>query len=287
MNWKNLFAPGKDFSASQAKEYMEAREADAYQLLDVRQPKEYEVGHLAGAILIPLKELPDRLGELAKEKPLIVYCATGGRSKAASQLLAGKDFASVYNMAGGIKAWQGHQAKGPEETGLEFFTGREEYEDGVSLAYAMEDGLQEFYRRMAERAQDEEEHRLYTRLMDFEEKHKAHLLAEYRQAHGPDAMPDKGAAGLMEGGGRVQDFLDRADARLHGKKDILELAMSLETQALDLYSRMGQKSEKKEARTLFLRLADEEKMHLSYLADEMDTMLSQSPSALDGKQERR
>ena len=66
MNWKNLFAPGKDFSASQAKEYMEAREADAYQLLDVRQPKEYEVGHLAGAILIPLKELPDLLGELAK-----------------------------------------------------------------------------------------------------------------------------------------------------------------------------------------------------------------------------
>jgi len=73
MNWKNLFVPGKDLSAAQAREYMEARGADAYQLLDVRQPKEYEEGHLAGAILIPLKELPERLGELEKENPVIVH----------------------------------------------------------------------------------------------------------------------------------------------------------------------------------------------------------------------
>ncbi|MFA6282720.1 MAG: rhodanese-like domain-containing protein, partial [Desulfurivibrionaceae bacterium] len=95
MNWKNLFVPGEDFSVVQAREYMEKHGANAYQLLDVRQPKEYEAGHLAGAKLIPLKELPGRLGELEKEKPVIVYCAVGGRSKAAAQLLAGKDFASV------------------------------------------------------------------------------------------------------------------------------------------------------------------------------------------------
>ncbi len=273
MNWKNLFVPGKNFSVAQAKEYMEARRADGYQLLDVRQPKEYEEGHLAGAILIPLKELPGRLGELEKEKPVIVYCAVGGRSKAAAQLLAGKDFASVYNMAGGIKAWQGRQARGPEEAGLEFFTGREEYEDGVSLAYAMEDGLREFYRLMAGRAGDEEERTLYTRLMGFEDQHKVRLLAEYRQAHGPEAMPDKGMAGLMEGGGRVQDFLAQAEAYLHGKRDILELAMALETQALDLYSRMGQKSEQQEVRAFFLRLADEEKAHLAYLSDALDKVL--------------
>jgi len=273
MNWKNLFSPGKELSAAQAREYMEARGAEAYQLLDVRQPKEYEAGHLAGAILIPLKELPGRLAELEKEKPVIVYCAVGGRSKAASQLLAGQDFADVYNMIGGIKAWQGDQAKGPEEAGLEFFTGLEEYEDGVSLAYAMENGLQEFYRLMAEGTQDGEERQLYLRLMGFEDKHQARLLAEYRQAHGPEAMPAKGMAGLMEGGGRVQDFLARADGHLHGKRDILELAMALETQALDLYSRMGQKSAQPEVRALFLRLADEEKAHLAYLAEALDKVL--------------
>ena len=286
MNWKNLFVPGEDFSVAQAKEYMDTRGADAYQLLDVRQPKEYEQGHLPGAKLIPLKELPGRLSELEKEKPVIVYCAVGGRSKAAAQLLAGKDFASVYNMAGGIKAWQGGQAKGPEEAGLEFFTGQEEYEDGVSLAYAMEDGLQEFYRLMAGRAKDEDERQLYTRLMGCEDMHKARLLVEYRQTHGSEAMPDKGVTGIMEGGSRVQDFLVQAEPHLHSKRDILELAMALETQALDLYSRMAQKSGQQEVRALFLRLADEEKMHLFYLADEMDTVLSQNPRAVDGKQER-
>ncbi|MFH1021489.1 MAG: rhodanese-like domain-containing protein [Pseudomonadota bacterium] len=278
MNWKNLFVPGEDFSVAQAREYMEARGADAYQLLDVRQPKEYEEGHLAGAVLIPLKELPGRLAELDKEKPVIVYCAVGGRSKAAAQLLAGKDFATVYNMSGGIKAWQGSQAKGPEEAGLEFFTGQEEYEDGVSLAYAMEDGLQEFYRLMTGRVKDDEARQLFTRLMGFEDQHKARLLAEYRQAHGPEALPGKGESGIMEGGGRVQDFLVRAEGHLHAKRDILELAMTLETQALDLYSRMAQKSTHPEVRAFFLRLADEEKAHLSYLADEMDKVLSQPES---------
>ncbi|MFA7346734.1 MAG: rhodanese-like domain-containing protein [Desulfurivibrionaceae bacterium] len=286
MNWKNLFVPGEDFSVAQAREYMEKHGADGYQLLDVRQPKEYEEGHLAGAKLIPLKELPGRLGELEKEKPVIVYCAIGGRSKAAAQLLAGKDFASVYNMAGGIKAWQGQQARGGEEAGLEFFTGQEEYEDGVSLAYAMEDGLQEFYRLMAERARDDEARQLYTRLMGFEDAHKGRLLAEFRQARGVEAMPAQGAAGVMEGGARVEDFLTQAEPHLHTRRDILELAMALETQALDLYSRMARKSEKEGTRALFLRLAEEEKMHLSYLADAMDTVLSQNPKTLDAEQER-
>jgi sulfur-carrier protein adenylyltransferase/sulfurtransferase len=286
MNWKNLFRPGEGLSAAQAKKYMEERGTGAYQLLDVRQPKEYDQGHLPGAILIPLKELPGRLGELEKEKPVIAYCAVGGRSKAAAQLLAGKDFAEVYNMIGGIKAWQGWQARGPEAAGLEFFTGQEEYEDGVSLAYAMEDGLQGFYQTLAARTQDETEKKLYATLAGFEEKHKANLLAEYRQAHGPKAMPGQGAAGIMEGGSRVEDFIARVEGRMHGRQEILELAMGLETQALDLYGRMAQKSEKNEVRALFLRLADEEKRHLSYLADAMDTVLSQSPKVLDGNLER-
>jgi len=273
MNWKNLFVPVNNVTAGEARKYIEEKGAAEYQLLDVRQPKEYEAGHLAGAILIPLKELPDRLGELDRNKPTIVYCAIGGRSKVAAQLLSGKDFASVFNLSGGIKAWEGRQAKGPEEAGLEFFTGQEEFADGVSLAYAMEDGLQEFYRILADRAQDEEQRKLYLRLVGFEDKHKARLLAEYQQSHGADQVPAGNLSGVMEGGRSVQDFVKRVEALIRNQRDILELAMMLETQALDLYSRMAQKSENKESGKLFLRLADEEKMHLSYLADEMDKVL--------------
>ncbi len=68
----------------------------SYQLLDVRQPKEYADGHLPGSLLIPLKELPARLNDLDSRKPTIVYCASGGRSRAAAQFLKGREFGKVF-----------------------------------------------------------------------------------------------------------------------------------------------------------------------------------------------
>lgn len=73
MDWKSLFTPGKNMDSEQVKQYIKRHKAGEYQLLDVRQPKEYEKEHLAGAKLIPVKELPDRLTELDKDKPVIVY----------------------------------------------------------------------------------------------------------------------------------------------------------------------------------------------------------------------
>ncbi len=273
MNWKNLFVPVRNLSAGEARKYMEEHKSGAYQLLDVRQPKEYEAGHLPGAMLVPLKELPDRLDELDRNKPTIVYCAIGGRSKVAAQLLAGKDFASVFNLSGGIKAWEGRQATGPEEAGLEFFTGREDFADGVSLAYAMEEGLQEFYRLLAARAEDAAQAGLYTRLAGFEERHKSRLLAEYEKIHGPGQRPDREARGLMEGGQGGEEFLKRVQAQVENPRDILELAMTLETQAMDLYGRMARKSDDKACGVLFLDLVDEEQRHLAFLAAELDKVL--------------
>jgi rhodanese-related sulfurtransferase/rubrerythrin len=272
MNWKSLFVPVENMEVAEAKTYIDGRAAGDYQLLDVRQPKEYDAGHLAGAVLVPLRELPGRLAEFDKEKPVIVYCASGNRSKEAAQLLLGKDFAHVYNMAGGIKAWEGRQVKGPESAGLEFFTGHEDYQDGVSLAYAMEDGLQEFYQILADQAQDEEQRKLYIRLVGFEDKHKAHLLGEYRQLHSEE-LTARDLPGIMEGGRSVADFVKRVEALIGSKRDILELAMMLETQALDMYSRMAQKSSDQAARDLFLRLSDEEKTHLSFLTEELEKVI--------------
>ena len=274
MNWKSLFVPVENMNVDQARTFMDEHPVADYQLLDVRQPKEYEAGHLAGAVLAPLKELPERLAEFDKNKPMIIYCASGNRSKAAAQLLGGKDFSSVYNLAGGIKAWEGHQVKGPESAGLEFFTGHEEYQDGVSLAYAMEDGLQEFYQILADRAEDEEQRKLYIRLVGFEDLHKAHLLGEYQKLHcDDDDITARDLPGIMEGGRSVADFVKRVEALIGCKRDILELAMMLETQALDLYSRMAQKSSNPAARDLFLSLSGEEKAHLSFLTQELEKEL--------------
>jgi rhodanese-related sulfurtransferase len=73
-------------------------------IIDVRNPDEYEQGHVPGARLVPLPELPDRVGEVPAGAPLYLVCALGGRSLKASELLAGRGF-DVTNVAGGTKAW--------------------------------------------------------------------------------------------------------------------------------------------------------------------------------------
>lgn len=275
MNWKSLFVPVKKMNAEQAKEYMVKHQSGQYQLLDVRQPKEYESEHLPGAIFIPLRELPSRLDELQREKPVIAYCAVGGRSKAAAQLLTGKGFEDVYNLVGGIKAWQGHKASGPEDVGLDLFTGEEDYPDGLSLAYAMEDGLQKFYKKLAESVASEELKKLYLQLANFETKHKTRLEDEYRLKMGeaPALLSNACSTEIMEGGVKLAEFLQKMKRHMENRVDILETAMMLETQALDLYGRMAQKSSVVSTKELFLRLADEEQMHLGFLSKELDRLL--------------
>jgi rhodanese-related sulfurtransferase len=69
----DYFKPVSNWSAAQVKEFMARHREEEYNLVDVRQPKEYERGHLPGARLIPLKELAERLDELDPTKPTLVY----------------------------------------------------------------------------------------------------------------------------------------------------------------------------------------------------------------------
>ncbi len=73
MQLKNLFQSVENMGCDDARTYIKKHSAGEYQLLDVRQPKEYEQHHIPGARLIPIAELPGRLDELDRGKPLIVY----------------------------------------------------------------------------------------------------------------------------------------------------------------------------------------------------------------------
>jgi parallel beta-helix repeat protein len=77
-------------------------------ILDVRTKTEYDSGHIYRAVLIPVADLPTRIGELASHKydPILVYCGSGGRSQTASVTLDSNGFTEVYNMLGGITAWK-------------------------------------------------------------------------------------------------------------------------------------------------------------------------------------
>ena len=73
-------------------------------VLDVREPHEYAVANI-GAPLVPLGELPERMAELDRDRPLAVHCKSGARSARAVKLLKDAGFENVYNVAGGINAW--------------------------------------------------------------------------------------------------------------------------------------------------------------------------------------
>ncbi len=77
-------------------------------LLDVRESAELEAGKLPNAVHVPLSQLKDRTGELAKyaSRPVIVYCARGQRSRGAAGTLAKAGIANIYQLQGGLKAWK-------------------------------------------------------------------------------------------------------------------------------------------------------------------------------------
>jgi rhodanese-related sulfurtransferase len=74
-------------------------------ILDVREQNEWDEGHVKGATLIPLGELPNRLTELPNDQQIIVMCRTGKRSAQGRDLLFANGFTQVTSMAGGITAW--------------------------------------------------------------------------------------------------------------------------------------------------------------------------------------
>ncbi len=74
-------------------------------LLDVREPQEYSINRIPGAVLIPMSDLPRRVGELDAARPTIVYCRVGERSARAVEFLRGLGFADVRNLTGGVRRW--------------------------------------------------------------------------------------------------------------------------------------------------------------------------------------
>lgn len=77
---------------------------DGVTVLDVREPVEWHHGRIAGALHVPISQLPDRLAELPVDRQLLVVCKVGGRSAQATAFLVQKGFDAV-NLAGGMLDW--------------------------------------------------------------------------------------------------------------------------------------------------------------------------------------
>ncbi len=269
MKWRQFFTPVRSFSAQDAKSFMDKIPADTFTLLDVRQPEEYRDRHIPGAKLVPLPDIGKRLDELDPQKPTIVYCAIGGRSRVAAQMLSGKGFKEIYNLSGGIKAWDSNAAFGPEELGISLFSGAESPAESLVVAFSLEEGLREFYLTMMQKVKNSDARRLFEKLSEIELKHKERIFNQYLEISGvsisQDEFENKIVSPAMEGGLTTDEYLAQYHPDLEVTSEIVSMAMAIEAQALDLYQRASAHVSDEKSKAVLLQIADEERAHLQQL----------------------
>jgi adenylyltransferase/sulfurtransferase len=95
---------GPEITAEELKAELDQKGRDLV-LVDVREPHEWEIARIEGARLIPLNQLPERLGELDGHSEIVTHCHHGARSMKALEILKGAGFSKVRSLAGGIDAW--------------------------------------------------------------------------------------------------------------------------------------------------------------------------------------
>lgn len=101
---KSFFGASNNvLSAPQAKALLDGEKTPF--ILDVRQPDEFRAGHIAGATLIPLNDLPQRMNELPRDREILCVCRSGARSGAAARQLSSAGYQAI-NLQGGMIGWQ-------------------------------------------------------------------------------------------------------------------------------------------------------------------------------------
>lgn len=108
----NLFKPANAGISNVDAAGAEKAIAQGAQVIDVRSPGEYQLGHIAGALNVPIETVEAQAPSWDKNKTYVVYCATGARSTTAVETMRGLGFTSIRHFAAGLQAWSGELEKG-------------------------------------------------------------------------------------------------------------------------------------------------------------------------------
>lgn len=243
---------------------------EAYLLVDVRQPLEYTHGHIPGATLIPLTELQSKVFDLPSDRELVFYCHSGGRSAFAADLAAEAEVTErgVYNLAGGIMAWDGRML--PDYPRVQVFDIQKGPAALLMTAMNLEKGAFRFYTHVVERYGGAPFVKTMSDLSRAEEGHARTIYRFYERIAGPvppfEALFDGLDGEILEGGGDLRQALAQVERMQETREDpcmaLMELAMSIEYSAYDLYRTMAIRNEDSAARDAFWRIAQAEKAHM-------------------------
>lgn len=288
MNITDLFTNVDKVSVDEARKIIRDKGQNDLILLDVREPAEYESGHIPGAQFQPLSDLLNNLDTLDGSKTVITYCKRGPRSRSAAVLLKRNDFKDVYYMEGGIDAWNGLKASGQYDAGMFLMEGRESSDELIALAWSLEAESKFFYGQIRDLLTDSDEKNFFDTLVKAEEKHKTTIVETYRKITGDEISDEilrsKSAGGFMESGVAVNKAV--AWIKDHGRTylDMIEFAMQLEINALDLYIKIYREIKDQRAKDVFNVLIEEEKSHLKRLGERLESETINSRTQT-GKQE--
>ena len=182
----------------------------------------------------------------------------------------------MFNVSGGIKAWHAKTAIGPQDLGMDLFSGKEEPLDVLKVAYSLEQGLREFYLVMEKEAKNQKVKDLFAKLAQIEVKHQMSIYMAYNDMSDKEVSKDKFEKMVetkaLEGGLSTREYLDLFNPDLNSERDVISLAMSIEAQALDLYQRVCSKVENSQSRDIIIKIGNEEKAHLASLGELMDSL---------------
>ena len=255
----------------EVRKIIKEKSTDEYCLLDVRQPSEYEQGHIPGAKLIPLAELQSNWNKIQPDRMTIVYCRSGNRSRSGVGILNGAGLEDVYNMEGGILAYNGLVAAGPPEAGVFCFPENMAPEQLIAMAWYIEDGSQRYLDAVKDVAQDQDIKDVFISLSGHKIVHKQSLARLFEKISGQTVGDDFPTSVLPRPPHRVMAGCVSVPEAINWSKDkeiadILDLLMGLEANTFDLYLKLGRQVESDRARSVFMKLSEEEVRHLEQLA---------------------
>lgn len=166
-------------------------------------------------------------------------------------------------------------AVGPEDSGLHLFSGGTSSEEAIITGFGLEEGLRDFYISMQKKVAIESTKSLFGMLADIERLHQERLVKLYIELTGADiSLEDfakKIAEPAMEGGLTTEEYLRLYQTDLQSEVEVLGLALAIEAQALDLYSRAAERNRNHEGyRNVLLQIAEEERSHIARLSDYID-----------------
>jgi rhodanese-related sulfurtransferase/rubrerythrin len=256
-----------DVTPDQLRGYMAEHDERAYQVVDVRQPEEYQQGHIPGARLVPVGELEVRRAEIEKlaDRKAIFYCRSGVRSSRAaawaSQVAA---LPEVFDLQGGFSAWGGVSI--PHFPRFKTLDLKGDVESLLRQAFDLEKGTYRLYELLAERYGGPVAGAV-SRLARAELIHGqvVHRLLVQAAAGGVpdfDTLFEETPGQLVESGESYDELVRRALAlEGQGAAAILEFAAEIELNAYDLYKSLAGSASSEEARGVLIDLSQQEKHH--------------------------